>query len=55
MLFCCLFGTSARFSEGTSESLAVSIRLDSVSGPFLCVSSDSIGSVIGHTNPVRGV
>lgn len=55
MLFFCLLGASVRFSGGTWGSPVASISVDSASALFLLVSSDSVGSVIGQMNPVRGV
>jgi len=56
ILFCCLLGTSVRFSWGMSGSAMGSAPLDSASdAPFLCESSNMDGSVTGHTKPVRGV
>jgi len=53
MLFCCLLGTSVRFSWSMSGSAVESAPVDSAS--FFCESSDRDGSVTGHTKPVRGV
>jgi len=51
-LFCCLFGASLL---GTSEVVSVSVRLNSPSTACLFVGSSMDGSVMGQTNPVRGV
>lgn len=54
-LFCCLLGTSVRFSWGMSGSAVESALVGSASVSFFCKSSDMDGSVTGHTKPVRGV
>jgi len=48
-LFCCFFGASLRLS------LELSVRLNSSSTACLLVGSSMDGSVMGQTNPVRGV
>lgn len=54
ILFFCLFGASDRLGRELEEVPSICGVATSASSFFL-LSSDIAGSVIGHTNPVRGV